>query len=227
MGVAAPGDLVVGRSRPHPPAARPWLDYVLAADVMLIRSPHGAVAVPPGLAFGRWMTDGHPVGWPTPEDLRHHLTTLFPPVRPRGWLEMRMLDLLPPGVRDVATVIALAALTTDAARELEVRLPATDGLWCTAARYGLACPELAAAARILFDAVVPAVDAVTADPQRREAIRAFAERGTSPSQHVRDADLHTPFTPTLLSRVGRAVRAVRGSAAACAAAGAGGPAPAR
>ncbi|MBN9101483.1 MULTISPECIES: hypothetical protein [unclassified Pseudonocardia] len=62
-----------------------------------------------------------------------------------------MLDLLPPRLRDVATVVALAALTTDAARELEARLPPTDGLWRAAARHGLAHPELAAAARVLFD----------------------------------------------------------------------------
>lgn len=210
-----------GRTRPP---RGPWLDYVLDADVMLIRSRHGAVAVPPGLAFGRWMTGGHPMGWPTAEDLRYHLSTLFPPVRPRGWLELRMLDLLPPGLRDVAMLVVMAALTTDAARELGVRMPATDGLWCAAARHGLARPELAAAARILFDAVVPAVDAVTADQRRRDEVRAFAERGVSPSQLVADADLHARFAPTLLSRTGRVAR---GSAGACAGAGASGPAPAR
>ena len=38
----------------------------------------------------RWIDDGHELGWPTLDDLAYHLTTLFPPVRPRGWLELRM-----------------------------------------------------------------------------------------------------------------------------------------
>ena len=33
--------------------------------------------------------------FPDADDLEYHLTTLFPPVRPRGWLELRMIDALP------------------------------------------------------------------------------------------------------------------------------------
>ena len=32
---------------------------------------------------------------PDAEDLSTHLTTLFPPVRPRGWFEVRYLDAQP------------------------------------------------------------------------------------------------------------------------------------
>mgnify|MGYP000225654865 CR=1 FL=1 len=39
---------------------------------------------------------GNEHGFPTTDDLTYHLTTLFPPVRPRGWLELRMIDGLPP-----------------------------------------------------------------------------------------------------------------------------------
>ena len=34
-------------------------------------------------------------GRPTVADLDYHLTTLFPPVRPRGYLEIRCIDALP------------------------------------------------------------------------------------------------------------------------------------
>jgi glutamate--cysteine ligase len=40
-------------------------------------------AIRPGLPFGRWMADGHPAGWPTIEDFRYHLSTLFPGPAPR------------------------------------------------------------------------------------------------------------------------------------------------
>ena len=42
--------------------------------------------------------NGHELGWPTLEDFDYHLTTLFPPIRPRGWLEFRMIDALPDAV---------------------------------------------------------------------------------------------------------------------------------
>lgn len=195
-----------GRTRPpstRGSAGESWLDYVLAADVMLVRSADGdgADAMAPGFPFGRWLADGHPAGWPTVDDLRYHLTTLFPPVRPRGWLELRMLDLQPPRMRDVATVVVLAALTTGAATELEERLPPTADLWCVAARHGLAHPVLAAAARILLDAVLPETGSVTADDRRLDDVREFAEthveRGSSPAQRVADVELGTAFGPTL------------------------------
>ena len=53
------------------------------------------LAIPPGFTFADWIEHGHPEGWPTPDDLEYHLTTLFPPVRPRGWFELRMVDALP------------------------------------------------------------------------------------------------------------------------------------
>ena len=36
---------------------------------------------------------------------RYHLTTLFPPVRPKGWLELRMFDALPSPVWQVAVAV--------------------------------------------------------------------------------------------------------------------------
>jgi glutamate--cysteine ligase len=195
-----------GRTRPldsRRPLADAWLAYALAADVMLIRSDDGtaAVAMAPGFAFGRWLADGHPAGWPTADDLSYHLTTLFPPVRPRRWLELRMLDALPPGRRDVATLVTVAALTTDAVLELGERLPALDGLWRPAARHGLAHPTLAEAARLLFETVRPHVGAVTAVQWRREAFDDFSERhvqrSLSPAQQVPAGALWGRLAPDL------------------------------
>ena len=41
------------------------------------------------------VADGHQLGYPTVDDLAYHLATLFPPVRPKGWLELRMIDAVP------------------------------------------------------------------------------------------------------------------------------------
>ena len=201
-----PRDCVIGSRSGTVPAAQAWRDYALAADVMIIRSlGGGGVNAPRGFCFGQWMTTGHPIGWPTLDDLHYHLTTLFPPVRPRGWLELRMLDLLPPGTRDVATLVVLAALSTEAANDLETRIPDTSGLWCTAARHALAHPGLAEAARILFDTITQTLPAVSGDRSRLDAAAAFADRhvrrSLSPAQLVRDAELAGRLAPDLDPRL--------------------------
>ena len=90
-----------------------WADYALAARVMFVRDAEHA-SQPPGrdLPFAAWIAAGHPLGWPTPEDLQYHLTTLFPPVRPRGWLELRMIDSVPDPWWRVAAAVA-STLVTD------------------------------------------------------------------------------------------------------------------
>ena len=162
-----------GRTRPallHPDPVESWRRYLLAADVMMIGSGPESVAVPPGLSFGTWMREGHPAGWPDVDDLRQHATTLFPPVRPRGWLEMRVLDALPRPVREIAVLVVAAAVTAPAADVLAERLPDTSAWWLDAARHGLDHPGLAHAATVLFDAIEPVLPAVTARPERVDGL---------------------------------------------------------
>ena len=72
-----------------------WAQYALDARVMFVRtSVEQCEPVLDGMTFAAWIARGHPHGWPTDADLTEHLTTLFPPVRPRGWLELRTLDAL-------------------------------------------------------------------------------------------------------------------------------------
>ena len=89
----------IDRSRTAPvigdDPADAWAAYALAARVMFIRrADDDCVAVLDGTTFGEWIERGHPLGWPTEADLTEHLTTLFPPVRPRGFLEVRTIDAL-------------------------------------------------------------------------------------------------------------------------------------
>ena len=155
-----------------------WEQYALGADVMFIPAEpgdgHSGSAVRPGLPFGRWMADGHLAGWPTIEDYRYHLTTLFPPVRPRGWLELRVLDALPGWLRNAAVLIVAAACTADASRELHRRLPDTRGLWLAAARYGLTHPLLASAARVLTEVAADNLGCVTSDTRHAQLLDEFA-----------------------------------------------------
>ena len=75
--------------------ASAWARYALAARVMFIRAhDDDCIAVLDGMTFSRWIESGHPLGFPTEDDLAEHLTTLFPPVRPRGWFEIRTIDAL-------------------------------------------------------------------------------------------------------------------------------------
>jgi glutamate--cysteine ligase len=105
------------------------------------------------LDFATWISDGHPLGWPTPEDLEYHLTTLFPPVRPRGWLELRMIDALPDPWWRVAVAVSSALLAEPDLGDRVARAAApVRGRWRDAARHGLSDPDLRRAACDCFGA---------------------------------------------------------------------------
>ena len=107
--------------------------------------------------FGAWVEDGHELGHPTVEDLDYHLTTLFPPVRPRGWLELRFFDALPdPWWRAATTVVSTLLSDDEAGRTAALFSSGTEDLWGEAARFGLAHPALADAARACFDVALGA-----------------------------------------------------------------------
>ncbi|MFY9929043.1 MAG: glutamate-cysteine ligase family protein [Streptosporangiaceae bacterium] len=167
------------RTRPVCTSVAPesaWLDYALAADVMFVcgqGSSGAGTAFLPGTSFGSWMTAGHAIGWPTVDDLRYHLSTLFPPVRPRGWLELRVLDALPGWVRDVAALTVATAGTSQAGRELRRRLPSSPRLWTAAARHGLRHPVLGAAARELFAVVLDNLGSVSDRSEHMDLVEAY------------------------------------------------------
>jgi len=160
------------------PPADAWVRYALDARVMLVRAgPSDFVPVRADLSFARWMTDGHELGFPTADDFAYHLTTLFPPVRPKGWLELRMIDAVPDPWWRVAVAVTAALLDDPEASDLAERAcrPVT-GCWTEAAAAGLAHPGLASAAGTCFAATVDALPRLGVGPSTIAATEESAER---------------------------------------------------
>ncbi|PVZ11732.1 ergothioneine biosynthesis glutamate--cysteine ligase EgtA [Actinomycetospora cinnamomea] len=104
----------------------------------------------PDVTFADWM-DGRLDPGPTRSDLDYHLTTLFPPVRPQGHLEVRYLDQQA-GDEWVVPLVVVAALMSDADTVARARAAAEPavGRWTAAARHGLADRVLRRAAGEVF-----------------------------------------------------------------------------
>jgi len=181
------------RTRPvgvAPDPALAWARYALAAPVLCVRTPHGPWRPDPGVSFAEWINGGLSPA-PTVDDLDYHLSTLFPPVRPRGYLEVRYLDAQPPD-RWFAPVAVLAALladdaTTGAARDLAAPVA---GAWETAARRGLADPGVRGAATAIADLACRALDRTGLPRGLREAVaddvsRRLAGGGSDRCRHRR------------------------------------------
>jgi len=152
-----------------------WAEYALSARVMFVRrSDEKSAPTGDDLPFSTWLTTGHPLGWPTAEDLHYHLTTLFPPVRPRGWLELRMIDALPDPWWRVASAVTAALVTEPAIadRVAEATRP-VRGRWREAARRGLTDPALRRATVECFRA---AIETLNGDGSARDATTAFMDR---------------------------------------------------
>jgi glutamate--cysteine ligase len=163
---------------------------------MCVQRPGGQDwSAPAGLTFRDWLR-GAGERPPTSSDLRYHLSTLFPPVRPRGHLEVRGIDAQP-GDGWVVPLAVTAALLDDplaaeqamAAAEALWRRPEPGNPgpadpngwhpaspWWLAARHGPAHPALAAASRRCFAAAEAALARTGGPAAVRQAVTAFADR---------------------------------------------------
>ena len=155
-----------------------WADYAMSAPVMLVRTAGDrAEPVLTRLAFGEWVQRGHELGWPTVDDLDYHLTTLFPPVRPRGWLELRMLDALPAPWWHAAVAVTATLVHDDRLAEQITRATArTREMWRESARDGLSHPALRNAASACFALALDALPEMGADFETIDVVGAFIER---------------------------------------------------
>ncbi|MFF4394396.1 ergothioneine biosynthesis glutamate--cysteine ligase EgtA [Streptomyces sp. NPDC001480] len=201
-----------------PPAGEPraaWAGHVLDAPVMCVRLDGAPWEVPEGLTFRDWIRGARPRP-PTRADLDYHLTTLFPPVRPRGHLELRMIDAQPGDDGWIVPLAVTAALfddpqaaetayrTVKPLAERTLGLPAPHNpLWTDAARYALADAELREAAVACFAAALEALPRLGATTEVTDAVAAYHDRyvargrcpaddmldrlrGTAPRTHGKD-----------------------------------------
>ena len=179
---------VLGASGEGP--ADDWAKYALEAPVMLVLGPD-AVPVTDVVPFADWADGRVALGdrRPTNADLDYHLTTLFPPVRPRGFLEIRYLDSTPDAVWP-AVVFTLATLLDDpAAAEIAAEATAPVAMeWDLAARVGLADPRLQAAALRCVVAAARLAPAELQDAMRR--LVAQVEQGRSSADEFADLVAH-------------------------------------
>ncbi|GAB7036638.1 ergothioneine biosynthesis glutamate--cysteine ligase EgtA [Catenuloplanes niger JCM 9533] len=167
-----------GLTRPVGTGADPaqtWARYALDAPLLCLRRDDGDWTAPPGLTFAGWIRGRLPRP-PTVEDLEYHLGTLFPPVRPRGYLEIRYLDAQP-GDEWIAPAAILTVLLDDAVldRARDLAAPARDR-WQEAAREGLACPAIGAAATGLLDLACRNLDRTGLPAHLRDRVADIAGR---------------------------------------------------
>ena len=196
-----------GRTRPprlngDPRAA--WAAYALDAQVMCVPDPDSADwTAPPGLTFRDWVR-GAPLAAgtappgageagdgngrlrrPTADDLEYHLSTLFPPVRPRGHFELRMIDAQAGEGWVVPLAVASALLSGAEAGEAALaavgplwagRWPGDGGPWARAARLGPADPAISRASRGCFAVAREALGRMSAPNEIREAVDAFIDQ---------------------------------------------------
>ncbi|MFW3463890.1 ergothioneine biosynthesis glutamate--cysteine ligase EgtA [Streptomyces microflavus] len=194
------------------PPREAWASHVLDTTVMCVRREDGPWDVPEGLTFREWIRTGAPRP-PVQADLDYHITTLFPPVRPRGHLELRMIDaqsgadgwLVPLAVAtalfddpEAAETVyrTVKPLAESAGSAAAPRNP----LWTMAAREGLADPELRAAAVVCFETALTALDRMGASEAVRDTVAAFNDRYVARGRCPAD-DLLRPGALAGLSRL--------------------------
>jgi glutamate--cysteine ligase len=130
---------------------------------------------PAGLTFGAWADGQLPGDRPTYDDLDYHLSTLFPPVRPRGYLEVRYLDAQP-GDGWIAPTVLLAALMSAPIDQVLAAAEPAAGRWFPAAREGLQDPLVLRAARDVVALGLDVLDRTGATPELTAATATRLQR---------------------------------------------------
>jgi glutamate--cysteine ligase len=157
-----------------------------------------------GTTFGDWLRGAGPTDRPpVHDDLVLHATTIFPPVRPRGWLEIRYLDAQP-GDGWLVPVAVTTALLDDpvAAAGALAACREADAGWRQASAFGLRDDALRRAAVSCVDLALDALVRLGADESTRAAVARFRDRyparGRTPADDL--ADRFTQVGPAGLLR---------------------------
>ncbi|WP_044508888.1 ergothioneine biosynthesis glutamate--cysteine ligase EgtA, partial [Mycobacterium simiae] len=174
-----------------------WARYALKAPVMMVHNPQ-AVPLTHYVSFADWADGSAQLCGRRPSlaDLDYHLTTLFPPVRPRRWLEIRYLDSTPDQYWP-ALVFTLTTLLDDpdAAAAAAAAVEPVATAWDNAARLGLADRRLRAAA---VSCVAIAADKAPVDlTDAMQRLLADVERGRCPGDGFSDQVIDSGIAATV------------------------------
>lgn len=188
---------------------RNWAQHMLDSAVLFFRMFKEPWLTPDTpTSMREWLAYGGPRP-ATLDDLDYHLTTMYPPIRARGYYELRMIDALPADYWVVPPILVNTLLDDELAHE--AALAAVQNLytdmdlmtmWRHAAHHGPADPRLAQAAIDLFLAASAALDRMGIAPRYQRVFREYADqyvaRGRCPAhdlletgpQHVLADDVH-------------------------------------
>ncbi|WP_099041708.1 ergothioneine biosynthesis glutamate--cysteine ligase EgtA [Mycobacterium neglectum] len=174
-----------------------WARYALKAPVMLVNTAD-VIPVTTWVPFADWADGRVLLGdrRPTNADLDYHLTTLFPPVRPRRWLEIRYLDSIPDTVWP-AVVFTLVTLLDDPVAA-DIAAEATESVataWDRAAQIGLGDRRLADAAVRCVQAAAERVPAELEESMQR-LVRSV-EKGRCPADDFSDRVVKHGIAPAV------------------------------
>jgi glutamate--cysteine ligase len=166
---------------------REYARWALDVPLLCVRTGGATWSAPAGATFADWVDgrlDGVLPVRPNVDDLELHLSTLFPPVRACGYLEVRYLDAQPGELWRVPVAVLEALLSTaavlDRARELA---EPTVGRWRDAARLGLGDgPLRSAGAALLSLAADHAPDPALAELVHHAATRTAS--GAAPGEET-------------------------------------------
>ena len=195
------GDLRSGPIDDQDPS-RAWAERALQAPVVL--APTNTAAAPDQRlrTLQDWLTE--PGDWPaaTVGDVRRQLSTLFPPVRLRGWLELRCLDSVPDRWWPALAALATVWMDTEEIHPVvDEAVVATADRWHEAASDGLGDTALRRAATTCLEAALSVV------PERvRPAVEELVElaaTGRSPGSLIVD-DLRRRGPAVVLEEMSRA-----------------------
>jgi glutamate--cysteine ligase len=158
-------------TRTRPPASYAldgYAEWVLDTPLLARRRDTGDWRVPPSLTLREWIGSGEQL---STADLDLHLSMLFPPVRPQGYLEIRYLDAQP-GEEWMAPLALLAALFAGPEPVRQVLRCCAEGAdrWQQATEHGLADPVLRGIAAQLLDIAIPGLDGLGLPRAVREQV---------------------------------------------------------
>ena len=163
--------------RTQPPKSAELAGYaqrVLDSRVLARRRVTGDWRLEQPLTLREWIESGELL---STADIDLHLSMLFPPVRPQGYLEIRYLDAQP-GDEWIAPLALLAALFAGPQSVRQVLRCCAEGAdrWQQATERGLADPVLRDSAAQLLDIATPGLDGLGLPPAVREKVDRLLHR---------------------------------------------------